>query len=402
VKIGLINTLYSPYRVGGAEKSVQLLAEGLVSAGNEVFVVTCAERRSQESLNGVRVYREPLANVYWPFKAGKQSLLKPVWHFVDALNPLMGARVRQIVERERPDVVNTNNLSGFSASVWEELMALGVPVVHTVRDYYLLCSRSTMYRQKQNANCDDICANCRALSWPRRTRAKSIEHVIGISGAVLAEHTKRGIFRNAHTCVIPNIAGAVAEPSSVVRTPPFVRFGYLGRIEASKGIAELLQSFQMALSTRRDIRLVLGGAGDDAYIATLTASVRTHSVRFLGLVDPAAFFADIDFLVVPSRWKEPLGRVVLEAHQYGVPVLGARRGGISEYIADGVTGFGFDVTEPSALADLMLRCAEFSSEQYTRLRSALLAERHRFATEAVVQSHLAAFRKALEDRRCRT
>jgi len=40
MKIMMINTLYHPYKVGGAEVSVQLLAEKLANMGHTVSVVT--------------------------------------------------------------------------------------------------------------------------------------------------------------------------------------------------------------------------------------------------------------------------------------------------------------------------------------------------------------------------
>ena len=48
MKIMIFNALYYPYRVGGAEISVQLLAEELVRQGNKVCVVTLGESQLRE------------------------------------------------------------------------------------------------------------------------------------------------------------------------------------------------------------------------------------------------------------------------------------------------------------------------------------------------------------------
>jgi glycosyltransferase involved in cell wall biosynthesis len=45
------------------------------------------------------------------------------------------------------------------------------------------------------------------------------------------------------------------------------------------------------------------------------------------------------FVVVPSIWHEPFGRIVIEAYACGTPVLATRMGGLSEIIKDGVTGW---------------------------------------------------------------
>lgn len=70
MKILIVNTLYYPDKVGGAEVSTQLLAEGLVRAGMEVSVA-CATGTGMDSiseLNGVKVYRLRNANLYWPHR----------------------------------------------------------------------------------------------------------------------------------------------------------------------------------------------------------------------------------------------------------------------------------------------------------------------------------------------
>ena len=60
------------------------------------------------------------------------------------------------------------------------------------------------------------------------------------------------------------------------------------------------------------------------------------SIEWMGWVDEEgkrAFFSALDCLVVPSEWKDPAPLVVNEARALGVPVIGARIGGIPELIA---------------------------------------------------------------------
>ena len=66
MKLLFINTLYHPNHVGGAEKSTQLLAEGLREAGHEVAVVTCDAKPGTRvaEVNGVTVYYVGLKNLY--------------------------------------------------------------------------------------------------------------------------------------------------------------------------------------------------------------------------------------------------------------------------------------------------------------------------------------------------
>jgi glycosyltransferase involved in cell wall biosynthesis len=75
-------------------------------------------------------------------------------------------------------------------------------------------------------------------------------------------------------------------------------------------------------------------------------------------VDPARFFPEIDALVVPSVWEEPLGRVIHEAMAFGVPSIASRIGGIPEIVEDDVTGYLFEAGDATALAALIHRLTD--------------------------------------------
>jgi glycosyltransferase involved in cell wall biosynthesis len=47
-------------------------------------------------------------------------------------------------------------------------------------------------------------------------------------------------------------------------------------------------------------------------------------------------------LIMPIRWDEPFGMVMIEAMASGTPVVALRRGSVPEVVADGVTGFVCD------------------------------------------------------------
>src|SRR4029450_2037613 len=56
-------------------------------------------------------------------------------------------------------------------------------------------------------------------------------------------------------------------------------------------------------------------------------------------------------LIMPIRWEEPFGMVMIEAMSQGIPVVALRRGSVPEIVKDGVNGLIRDGLEelPDAL-----------------------------------------------------
>jgi glycosyltransferase involved in cell wall biosynthesis len=106
---------------------------------------------------------------------------------------------------------------------------------------------------------------------------------------------------------------------------------------------------------------------------------RTHAMRLL---------AQARCLLLPLRWSEPFGMVMIEAMALGVPVVALRRGSVPEIVEDGVTGFICDTADelPAALhrVDTLDRSA-----CVRRVRDLFSAPRMAQHYEAVYQAALA-------------
>jgi glycosyltransferase involved in cell wall biosynthesis len=65
-------------------------------------------------------------------------------------------------------------------------------------------------------------------------------------------------------------------------------------------------------------------------------------------------------VLCPARWDEPFGLVAAEAQACGTPVVAFRRGGLSEVIMDGVTGFLVPPDDVRAAAEAVAKAAGIS------------------------------------------
>ena len=128
----------------------------------------------------------------------------------------------------------------------------------------------------------------------------------------------------------------------------------LGRLIEKKGFHDLLKAASLLppeINGRPWVLLIAGTGPLEAELKALAAQLQLgHRVRWLGWQDPPdAFYALTDVFVCPSR-DEPLGNVILEAWNHGLPVVSTRTAGATELIEDGRTGLLSPIQAPQDLA----------------------------------------------------
>jgi glycosyltransferase involved in cell wall biosynthesis len=398
VKILIANTLYFPDEPGGAEVSTRLLAEGLVKAGMDVCVV-CATGTGVdrvEEMNGVKIHRLRSVNLYWPHQRQKRGrVAKLIWHAIDVHNVMMSRKLQSIIEQEKPDVISTSNLSCLSIDIWRLANNAGVPIVHTVRDYYLMCPNALMYTRGKA--CTRQCGVCSVYAIPKRAASSRVSVAVGVSRFALQKHLDSGYFpQAAHTAVIHNCS----EPSEGSAPPQRmrryeggpVRLGVLGRVSQEKGLELLLE--QLLADDTLQWTLAVGGAGDAPYLRSLKEKYDDPRVEYLGRVKSDEFYRMIDVLVVPSIWNEPFGRVTVEAYSHGVPVVAADTGGIPEVI-EPRTNLVFQMARPATIIGKLHEAVALLEDPGVHER--LRAYAARFNRDAMVASYLELYESVLND-----
>ncbi|MCL6559005.1 MAG: glycosyltransferase family 4 protein [Firmicutes bacterium] len=382
MKIYIIHRAYYPYQEGGAELTVQQIAEGLAARGYTVVVVSAGKRDEIRFHNGVKIYEIKLANLYWPsdYFSGK-ALLKPLWHLADAYNPVMARQVGEILDAEQPDVVQAHDLAGFSVSVWTEVKRRGLPLNQVLHGYYHLCVRSTLFNKGRN--CERQCAVCRAYRATSRRMSRLVDTVVGVSSYVLEAHVSRGLFTHAKQQVIHNgyTLHRVVVPGRLAKK---VRFGYIGRLHPTKGLDLLIDAFLTLKAPEAE--LLIAGEGSPAYVASLKLRTQGRAVQFLGHTSRDDFYPAIDVLIVPSIWQDPFPGVCKEALAWGKPLIASRRGGIPEMVIDQETGFLFEPDEPGALLAAM-RAMLAQRYAYPRFSAACLERAKQFSEEKMVEAY---------------
>ncbi|MFI8418277.1 glycosyltransferase family 4 protein [Serratia sp. NPDC078593] len=331
MNILIVNTLYAPFKVGGAEVSVQLLAERLVTSGHQVRVVCLHDEkeRKQTIINGVEVVYLHLKNLYWPFSDVKKGKFqKIIWHLIDSYNPLMKKPLEKEIDDFKPDVVHTNNVSGFSVSVWDAVKKKNIRLVHTTRDYYLFHHNCTLFKEGMNM---DVSSNkLRMLSAIKRWKSKNVDSFVGISKYISELHRSNGyapssvhshIYNPIKSYVVANIPAEV------------IRIGFIGRLTADKGFAEFCEIAKSTTHAKDVVYFAAGRLANTHEGEKLKDMAKQAGVNLVGFVPADEFLASIDMLLLPIKWNEPFGRVVAEGASAGKYVFTSFSGGIKE-IAD--------------------------------------------------------------------
>jgi|DewCreStandDraft_5_1066085.scaffolds.fasta_scaffold00072_67 glycosyltransferase involved in cell wall biosynthesis len=422
MRIALVTHRFFPEGLGGVEVLVAHLARALRRRGHDVFLLCAA--RALGSEGPIRFLRDVHEGIPVVRVAGegekKTAPIRSAYR-----DDVIGEALAQLWRTERPDLVHVWHGLFLSASVIESAYRAGVPLVWTLPDYWPICWKTTLLTWDDRLCAGDWmvptseCLACMIFEsrtyrrifgsnrfWPRPLARGLVRAARRVEGrrllpplwmhAVEALRARPAWFRtlvrraDALVAVSPfafDRFRAVGFPpdrlrlieqtiAPIVRVPTpaawgeTVRFGYIGRMTPAKGIDVLVWAFRLAdLGSRATLELF--GEFEEATFRehVLRLADRDPRIRFHGAFPPERLgevLAQIDVLVIPSRWPETGPLVLLEALAAGRPVLGARVGQMERMIESGRNGWLFErgdardlaaalrriVTQPGAWPDL--------------------------------------------------
>ncbi len=310
-----------------------------------------------------------------------KHFLEPMdFHHTSPLDKLRAARrviyyrpaarhIAALLDETQPDVVHLHNIyHHISPAILPEITRRGIPIVHTLHDYKLICPSYLLYAQGQTC---ELCQNGKyyhavrhrclhgSLAW---SIVAAVEMTLHKRWQIYERHVNRFIapsrFLQSRTIAfgvperqlihIPNFLFADEwEPTPPGRSEYAL---FLGRISQEKGLLTLLAAVQEA-----NVPLLIVGEGpmQSTVEATIAHDGLTH-VRIEGyLTGPALTQTMVrtNFAVVPSECYENSPNVILESFAQGRPVVATAIGGIPELVNDGVDGLLVPPGDTRALAN---------------------------------------------------
>ena len=151
MRILMVNAHGNDITAGGVEKGIAILSDELTRRNHTVAFLN--------AFPGGRVSPGMDVTVLHPDDWRSHPIRRIRNHVGDVVAHPSGS-VAEVVARTRPDVVHTHNLPGISPVCGGVSRRQGVPVLHTIHDYHLLCPRTTLMRRNGTTPCRPHPALC--------------------------------------------------------------------------------------------------------------------------------------------------------------------------------------------------------------------------------------------------
>jgi glycosyltransferase involved in cell wall biosynthesis len=355
------------------------LSQRLVRAGHRVGIITRGRAApvSAEEVDGVTVWRVPFAPIY-PFHVHLHGyfvnrLLRQIegeFDLINAHTPLPPA-----VNSSLPVVTTVHSpmRSDTAATIGHDLRTIALRLQTPVSQQI---ERSLFQRSK------GITA---VASWV----AQALQ-AYGIDSARVAI-TGNGV----EECFF--------DPSLNQEREPFIL--YVGRLQVSKGVQELIEAADIIRKRRPDLplRVILVGKGPMLpKLQQMVEQANLHAVvTFAGHVGAESrdqlvqLYRRASIFVLPSH-HEGMPTVLLEAMASGTPVISTAVGGASEVVVHGENGLLVPPHEPTLLANALLSLLTEPALRNRLGQNAYCTVVEKFSWQAICRRYLACYEQALD------
>lgn len=318
MRIAIFTEVFLP-KIDGVVTRLTRSLEQLADMGHEVMVFTPGDPPSRYA--GFTVVGAPGIS------------FRPVYPEITVGFP--APRISRELRRFNPDVVHAVNPVWFAAYGAITARRFGYPLLSSF-----------------HTNVPDYTRSLRIgfLSYPAAAWIRAVHNLSSInlctSGPMVEKAAQQGI-RNVALWpkAVDTVGYSPGRSSDAMRSlltdghPEDPLVIYVGRMSAEKNLDRLEPIMSGVRQQVPRARLAMVGAGPQLeQLKTLLDPAGTTFTGYLSGADLADAFACGDVFVFPST-TETLGLVALESFASGVPVVGARAGGIPFVVDEGVTGY---------------------------------------------------------------
>ncbi len=331
----------------------------------------------------------------------------PYWRYQQGGRPLVtrAARIalRRLFSEKRPDIVHAfDTLPGMLAPI--EARRTGVPA--------RLCTVTGMGSIWSSRS--PVALTLRPLYRTLRRRGS------GACGVVVFQNTddrewfvREGIVPAGRDRLIPgsgidveSFTNARPDEASLARLKRDlgieggVVVTLIARLVPEKGVGEFLEVASRVRAARDDVAFLMVGEAPAGRETSIRRRAEQDGVRWPGhRSDVPALLAASDIVVLPSRYREGVPRVLLEAGAMGLPVIATDMPGCRDVVQHGRSGLLVPPGDAAALEAAVLELAGAGEERRRMGDRGREHVRRRFGLEPVADAYHAIYDEMMRDGR---
>lgn len=314
--------------------------------------------------------------------------------------------IKKIVKSNKIDIVHIHNFfplltpSAFKAAKEGE-----AKVIHTLHNYRLWCISGIFYRDgygiceqciKKNFSLAGIRYKCYRKSLLQSLIAQmafwfykaikifdSIDYFFVLTNFQKDKVKSLGVIENK-IILKPNSLNMTSNKKYNKKD-----YIYVGRLEESKGIYELLKIWDTF-----DERFVLTIIGGGVIEEELRNKYNKKNIIFKGKrsrKETLIHISKAKYLIQPSLLYETFGLTIIEAMSCGIPVIGYNLGTREDFIQDGVNGF---LVNQNNLRDTIEKSFEF--QNYDSLSRNALKTAKLYESEYIMNKQIEIYKNIIE------
>jgi glycosyltransferase involved in cell wall biosynthesis len=348
MKILMLSDFYPPV-IGGMERHVKLLSEGLSARGHTVTVCTIDSGGlpSYEKQGRVTIYRLGglFQRIPFLFTDNERKFHPPLQDYI------ITSKLEELIRHTKPDIVHAHGWILFSGLALKKRCQ--VPVIATVHDFGLICPKRSMTKRSGQICTKPFgieCVNCGLdvySLWKSffvyasiRTHARILQDVdtfIAVSQFVKDTCLKYLELDEKKLVVIPNFYSVEEDfrlKARISLPKDFILF--VGTLVPSKGVDLLIDTYSRL---RTKTKLVMIGSRHRAYSYKNRKNIIVlENVSHESVMKACAACR---FLVAPGISPEACPTVIMEAMNFKKAVVASDIGAMKEMVVNGTTGIMF-------------------------------------------------------------
>lgn len=418
MKVLFVTEYFYPYVHGGAEISVNKLARSLTHSGQDVYILTPNYGTVPfEEIDGAKIHRF----FFWKKLTNFSDQLSPSWYFNPLFIFIIFIQIVRIVQLEKIKVIHVHSLFSVPSAILAGKL-LKIPVIVTFRDNQVLCNYGYCLTKNQfGLVCDlknyffedfqvywnDKVQIKNILSFIKqilfaifgRFRTETLQFFAGKATIMIVSslaQQKTFLVNGFKTKVIYNIFSFPKNIPNNNQTKQVIL--YATKMSSGKGLNILLPAFKLVLKDFPQSKLLVIGSGDKEFYRKLSRKLQiSKNVEFLSRKSHYEIMEirkKVLLEVAPSVYPESFGRSALESLASGVPVVASNRGGLTDIVENGKTGY---ITNPTVneLAEAIVKGVENNQKLRRNIIKKYPALKHKFG-EKPLEDHLRLYKNLLE------